>query len=150
MIVLHSWLRWVVIVLAVVAVGRAIAGWAGRRPWTPADDRVGLLFSIAYDVQFLVGLALYFFLSPVSRMALESGGAMMREPTLRFWGVEHPTMMLAALVCLHVGRVLVRRAAGDTVRHRRAALMFGAATLFMVLGTPWPGTRNARAWIRMP
>ena len=34
---LHNLLRWVVLAAAIVAVLRALAGWLGRKPWTPAS-----------------------------------------------------------------------------------------------------------------
>jgi hypothetical protein len=145
----HSWLRWVVLILGALAAAQALAGWLGGRRWTPADDRAGLLFSIALDAQFLAGLALYVFLSPISRAALQSGSAAMQNAQLRFWGYEHPAMMLLALIFVHVGRVLVRKAADARVRHRRAALHFTAATILMIAGTPWPGSANARALFRL-
>jgi hypothetical protein len=58
-------------------------------------------------------------------------------------------MMLLALIFVHVGRVLVRKAADARVRHRRAALHFTAATILMIAGTPWPGSANARALFRL-
>jgi hypothetical protein len=67
---LHSWLRWVVLLLGILAVVRGIAGASGRRRWTPADERAGLFFTIALDVQLLIGLLLYFVFSPITRAAL--------------------------------------------------------------------------------
>ena len=53
---LHSWLRWLVILFALIALGRAIAGASGRRPWLPADDRAAKLFTRSLDLQVLLGL----------------------------------------------------------------------------------------------
>jgi hypothetical protein len=149
LLLVHSWLRWAVLILGAIAAARALAGWFGGRRWTATDDRAGLLFSITLDIQFLTGLVLYVFLSPISRAAFASGAAAMQNAPLRFWGYEHPTMMLLAVIFVHVGRVLARKAADARVRHRRAALHFTAATLLMLIGTPWPGSANERPLFRV-
>ena len=147
-LVLHSWLRWVVILLGVIAVVRAFAATRSRR-WTPADDRAAMLFTMALDLQFLAGLVLYFALSPITRTALQHMDAAMQSPTLRFWAVEHPTAMLVALIFAHVGRVRVRRA--PEAKKGRMALIFFVIALLVILGmTPWPNTAGDRPLLRMP
>ena len=58
---LHNILRWVVVVLALAAVVNAFWGWLGQRTWTERDRKLGTYFSIALDIQFLLGVLLYFF-----------------------------------------------------------------------------------------
>src|SRR3982751_667321 len=91
----HSWLRWVVILLGLLALVRAATG--GTRAWTAGEDRGLLLLTIALDVQVLLGLLLYAWLSPTTRSAFENIGAAMRNPQLRFFVVEHLTGMIAAV-----------------------------------------------------
>jgi hypothetical protein len=146
---LHSWLRWVALFLAILVTLRALAGWSGRRPWLPRDERLSLFLTIALDVQLLLGLALYLFLSPLTAAAFDDFGAAMRVPPLRYWAVEHSTLMVVAIVLVHVGRVVARRAS-DTSRHARMAIFAGLATLAMLAATPWPGMANARPLLRLP
>ena len=61
----HNILRWIILILAIVALVRAYWGWFGKRDWTPSDRRVGSFYSISLDVQLLLGLLLYFALSPI-------------------------------------------------------------------------------------
>jgi hypothetical protein len=68
----------------------------------------------------------------------------MRDSTLRFWAVEHVTMMLAALVFAHVGRVRSKPGVPDAVRHRRAAIFFTLALVLVFMAMPWPWAREAR------
>jgi len=146
-LMVHSWIRWAVVITGVIAVLRAIAGASGRRPWTPADDRAGLLFTIALDVQVLIGLLLYFVLSPFTADALKDFGAAMRSSPLRFWAVEHTFGMVVALALAHYGRVMVRRA-DVSRRHKVAAIFFTLALLIILASIPWPGTPNGRPWLR--
>jgi hypothetical protein len=143
-LVLHSLLRWLVLVAGLLAAVRALTGLFGPRPWTPTDDRAGRLFTIALDVQVAIGLLLYAALSPVTTGAFEDLGAAMRNSTLRYWAVEHVALMLAALALAHVGRARIRRARLDTARHRQAAVFFGIALVLVFLAIPWPWMPEAR------
>jgi hypothetical protein len=147
-LIVHSLLRWVVLLTGLLAIGRAVAGWAGGRPWTPADNRSSLWFTIALDVQLLAGLLLYLVLSPLTQAAFEDVGATMRNPALRFWTVEHPFGMVIALALAHVGRVRIRKATTDIGRHQVAAILFALALVVILLSLPWPGALNARPLLR--
>lgn len=140
----HSWLRWSVLLLGLVVVYRAIAGWMAGRPWTPTDDRMGLFFTINLDVQLLLGLLLYFAYSPFTALAMDDFGGAMRTSELRFWAVEHPFGMIVGLVLAHVARVRLRKAPDNPRRHRLAAILFGIALIAILLSIPWPGTPHAR------
>ena len=134
---LHSWVRWIVAVAAVVAVARALNGWLGKKGWAKLDDQLGLLFSTSLDVQMLLGLILYIFLSPITRAAFKNFGAAMSDGTLRFFAVEHILYMVIAVVLGHVGRTLSKKATQATAKHRIAAILFGLATLAILLAIPW-------------
>lgn len=146
---LHSWVRWVVVILAVLTVGRALAGWLGQREWSPLDQRLSTLFMISIDIQLLLGLGLYFGLSPLTKAALQDLGAAMANSSHRFWAIEHLFMMLVAVVLIHVGQMLVKRAPTTAGKYRWATLLFGAGALVLFLAIPWPFSAQARPWIRL-
>lgn len=143
LLALHSILRWFVILAGLAAVARAILGWTGR-PWTPSDDRGGLIFMIALDVQMLIGLALYLFFSPTLQAAVQNIGAAMRDSALRFFLVEHAFGMLIAITLVHIGRIRIRKKTAAAARHRSAAIFFGLALLIVLLSIPWPGMPAGR------
>jgi hypothetical protein len=68
---------------------------------------------------------------------------------LRFWTVEHPVVMVAAVVLAHVGRVLAGKATDADKKRKRLLICFGLALLLMLLRTPWPGMANARPLFRV-
>jgi hypothetical protein len=148
-LILHSWARWAVIVLTLLAVVGGLRGLQSGGSWTPANRRANLLATIALDVQLLLGLGLYVLFSPFTTEALRGFGAAMRSPALRFWAVEHLAMMMAALVLAHVGNVSARKASTDQARHLRSTMFFGIVLLLIVLGTPWPGLSNGRPLFRL-
>ena len=133
----HNILRWIIALMIVVALFRAYSGWLGKRDWTSLDRRVSLFLASAMDIQFLFGLILYFWLSPITRLAFQNFGAAMREAVLRFFFLEHALYMLVAIVLVHVGSAAARKAGEASDKHKRAALWFTLALLAILLGMPW-------------
>jgi hypothetical protein len=134
---LHNIVRWLVVLAGLMAASRALFGWFAGRPWTKTDDRLGLLYMVSLDIQVLLGLILYFFLSPITRDALRDFGAAMSDTNARFWSVEHITIMLVVFVLVHLGRVLSRRGSSDLSKNRRAAIFYTLTLIMLVLGMPW-------------
>lgn len=145
---LHSWLRWVVLALVLIAALRAIGGLTGKRAWTAADRRLNMLATVSLDVQMLFGLLLYLFLSPITTSAFRDFGAAMRTAFVRYWAVEHLSMMVMALIVAHAGSIVARKGSSDSARHARGAMFFGFVLLLVLMGTPWPGMPNARPLFR--
>jgi hypothetical protein len=145
---LHSLLRWAVLLAGLVAWFRAAAGRTGNRPWTPQDDVWGLLLTISVDVQLLVGLVLYVFLSPITRLGIRNFAAAMQIPAARFFTVEHVAGMIIGIALVHVGRVKIRKATEARRKHQLAMIFFGIALVVIVLAIPWPGFPVARPLLR--
>jgi hypothetical protein len=146
-LIVHSWLRWVVIAAGLYAAVRGLLGGSRHASWTPADDRAGFWFVMFLDLQLTIGLVLYLFLSPFASAALHDIGGAMKDPVLRFWAVEHVFGMLIGVALAHVGRVRARRT--DSLRrHRVAAIFYGLALIAILVSIPWPGSAHARPLLR--
>ena len=148
LLTVHSYLRWLVLLTALVAIARALIGMARRRPWTTADDTAVRWFGMSLDVQMLIGLILYFLLSPFTMSAWRDIGAAMRDATVRFIAIEHQFGMLIAVALVHIGRARSRRSQDARRRHRTALLFFALALAVMLISIPWPGRPGGRALFR--
>ncbi len=146
---LHSYLRWIVVILAIAAVVRALSGWLGRKEWTALDRRLGVFFSSSMDLQLLLGLILYIFLSPSTRTAFQNFGAALSDDVLRYWSLEHIGFMLVAVILVHVGGALSKRAEPARIKHRQAAIFFGLAILVVLFAIPWPFLAYGRPLLRL-
>ncbi len=147
---IHNLLRWAVVLTGLAVVVRAAGGLSASRAWTDRDDSTSRWFSLAVNVQFLVGLVMYLWISPIAKAAMADMGAAMRDPVQRFWAVEHVTMMILALGLVHMGRARVKKSVGPA-KHKAALIFFGLALIFIVLRTPWPWMAGdlGRPWIRL-
>src|SRR5512133_3750282 len=101
---LHDGLRWLLLLVFLIAVIKFMAGWLGDQPWKKFDNMLSLILTSLMDLQLLTGLVLYFFLSPLTKIAMSDFGAAMKNSDLRFYAVEHFAMMLIAVVLVHIGR----------------------------------------------
>jgi uncharacterized membrane protein YozB (DUF420 family) len=133
----HNILRWVALILLVVALVRALWGWLGNRDWTPTDRKVGMFYSVSLDVQLLLGLLLYFVLSPITTSGLRNFGAVMENVDLRFFVIEHSIMMVLAVIFAHIGVVSARRAEESISKYRRTVLWFSLSLVAILVGMPW-------------
>jgi uncharacterized membrane protein YozB (DUF420 family) len=143
----HSWLRYLVLGLGIGLIVLCARHLSGGH-WTEKHERVHVLFVAILDVQFLLGLLLYFKLSPYSQAALANMGAAMKDPTLRFFGVEHIATMLIAVVVAHVGRARSKRKQGKA--HFKSVLITQSVWLLLTLAAiPWPALDIGRPLFRL-
>ena len=136
LLILHSWLRWFVVGAGLLAVFRAYACWSGRRAFTKGDNAVSASFSGFMWLQVIIGLGLYFGLSPWGLNAMKQPGAM-HDPTKRFFGMEHIVVMIIAAALAQVGRIALKKAPSETLKHKKAFIYFGIALLLVLLMIPW-------------
>lgn len=134
---LHSFFRWIVVIMAVLALVRAYLGLFGNREWTERDRRIGTFFSVSMDIQFLLGIILYIFLSPLTATVFRDFGAAMQDAAIRFFALEHLIYMLAAVVMVHIGNSRVRKAADSRAKYRTMVIFYTLAIILVVLGMPW-------------
>jgi hypothetical protein len=133
----HGLFRWVVLAAAVAAIFVAIPGWNGTRPASGMLLRFGIIFVAAIDLEFLLGLLLYFGASPITKMAFQNMAVAMKDHEMRFFAVEHTTYMFVALILAHVGGALSRKGKTDLAKYRGAAICYSFSLLLMVAGIPW-------------
>lgn len=134
---LHNVLRWFVLIAGVFAVGLAYYGWFSKKEWTRTNRLAGMFFTIGLDVQLLLGLLLYFFLSPITAPVLGNFRGMMADDQLRFFGLEHIFYMVVALIVAHIGSARARRIVEDVRKHRTAAIWFTVSLLVILIAIPW-------------
>lgn len=145
-LILHSILRWAVLLFGLLTFINALSGYFKKRAFTESDNKSNLFFMISCDIQLLLGLVLYFTNGWFDR--LKDLGNNMKDPASRFFTMEHLTMMLLAWVLVHIGRVKVKKAGTDIAKHKMMLLFFGLAFILIIASIPWPFRQAiARPWL---
>lgn len=144
---IHSWLRYVVLGLGLWVLAIGARGRGANAAWTKPHDRAHVFFLAALDTQLVLGLLLYFVLSPITAAAFADFGAAMKDPPLRYFGVEHIATMLLAIIVAHVGRIRAKRKEGSA-RYRTTFITQLVWLLLTLAAIPWPGLDIGRPLFR--
>lgn len=148
LLILHSWLRWVVLLGGLAAVALAIRGLTTGVAYDKPQRIAGVVFMASIHTMLILGLALMV-VSPTVQAAFGDFGAAMKDKLLRFWTVEHPLTMILSVVAVTVGHIASKKAEGQAA-HRRALIGFGLGFLFILARFPWPWAEQiGRAWFRL-
>ena len=142
---LHSALRYVVVLLLIVAIAKAFLGWFGNKTYSESDRKLALFTMISVHLQLVIGLILYF-ISPVVQSALADMGAAMKDTELRFWAVEHIATNIVGIILITIGYSTAKRAATDKAKFMRTALFYLIGFVLIMSAIPWPWSRVARGW----
>jgi len=144
----HSWFRWLVQVSLVYALYRAYRGWLGDKAFSRLDNTLRHTTATIAHVQLVLGLWLYF-VSPVIDHFLHDFGEAIHDRQLRFFGMEHSTMMFIAVAFITLGSSLAKRKPTDKQKFRTMATWFSIALLIILTSVPWPFSPfTARPWFR--
>lgn len=134
---IHSAGRWIVLLLLLFAIFNSLI--AGNRPFIRTDARMGLILMIFADLMLLVGIILWFMGSWGYKLIQEKGMAeVMKNPTERFFAVEHLLGMLIAIILIHIGKTQGRKQISDKSKHRRTLIFYLLALLIILASIPWP------------
>ncbi|MFA5971469.1 MAG: hypothetical protein WC780_03870 [Lentimicrobiaceae bacterium] len=145
---LHSWNRWLILIAGILVIAAAVKGLSSKSVYSPFQKRWSLIFLSSLHLQLLVGLMLYFFLSPITAQAFTNFGAAMKEPVLRFWVVEHAFVNVIAIAIAQTGSILVKRQADSAGKHKRTLVWTGIAMLLILLMVPMGMMGVERPWFR--
>lgn len=143
----HSGLRWIVLILILGSLGKAISGMASGGQFGALDNKLSLFSLISSHIMLLLGFVLYF-VSPIVQSGLMNMGSAMKDPILRFWTVEHISVMLIGIALITVGRVRLKKLDTDVAKHKNILIFFGLGLLLILSRIPWPFMAGfeARGW----
>ena len=129
----HNVLAWAVLFMGGFVIVRAI----GRSTtWKDAETGLVRRLTLLVHLQLLAGLGLWF-ISPAVTAARASMGDTMKDPALRRLVVEHPFLMVLAVVAATVSGVLVKKAPTPAAKAKKA-LIGTLVTLALVAAViPW-------------
>lgn len=124
---LHSGFRYIVLILFIYTILTAIIGWIGTRPYSNRNRLTNLFAMISAHTQLLIGIVLYF-LSPL----VQFNSNTMKDPTTRYFTIEHVSMMIIALILITIGHSRSKTKVLPEVKHKTIALFYGIALLIIV------------------
>ena len=138
----HSLLRYVLLILLLVSIVKSFSGWFGKKQFTNGTQKLNLFTLIFAHTQLLLGFAVYF-ISPVVQFSNLSNAT----KEVRFFTIEHITMMILSIALITVGYSLSKKGKTDEAKYKRAAIFFLLALIVIFIAIPWPWSAVARGWM---
>ncbi len=133
---IHSLVRWLVLLSLLFAVYRSYSGWRSNRSYSKWDDRTRHLTATIAHIQLMLGLWLYF-VSPVVDYFLKNFMEAVHMREIRFFGMEHITMMVIAIGLLTIGSIKVKRRETDHQKFKTMFIWYLIILLIIFLSIPW-------------
>lgn len=144
---LHNFLRWVVLLLLVVAIIKHLGKMSSGKAYTAGDRKLGLFLMITAHIQLLIGLYQWFAGNFGLKLVQAQGmGAVMSDSASRFWVVEHTLGMLVGIILITLGKGVAKKNINDKAKHTRAFWNFLIAAIVIIAVVPWPFRDIARPW----
>jgi uncharacterized membrane protein YozB (DUF420 family) len=128
----HSGLRWVALILLVTAIFNAVKGKSSGE-YLKKHKMINLFAMILLHTQLLIGLVMYF-QSP----KVQFSQGWMKDPMLRFYGMEHLLMMVIAIVLVTIGRKKAEKADAPIVKHQKIVVWYTIGLIVILAAIPWP------------
>lgn len=135
LVVIHSYLRYIVLLLTLLVAIQSLMGMTGKGTFKSGNKKSALFMMISCDIQLLVGLAVFFMNDHLGRLKMPGG---MADKTTRFFALEHPLSMLIGIVLVHVGYTVVKKNVDDSRKFKKLFWCSLIAFLLFVGQTPWP------------
>lgn len=141
----HSGLRWIVLIAALYAIVAAYKAWKANTPFAGAVKSAGTLFVSSLHLQFILGLVVYFQSQWFTSLSANFGAAM-KDSTVRFYALEHPIMMLLAVVLATIGSAKSKKKANDADKAKTRFIWFTIALVIILVAIPWPFRFESASW----
>lgn len=133
---LHSGFRYVVLALLVIALLNAVLARISKKNYTETNRKLNLFAMISAHIQLLGGLILYF-VSPWVKF--NPMGETMKDPSLRYWTVEHLAMMIFAIALITIGHARAKKAIEAANKHRAISIFYGLALVIILVAITQSG-----------
>lgn len=149
LLLIHSWVRWAVLLGAVYFFCVSLRALRTKRAWSASDAHFIWAFNQAFLYQGLFGFTLWLAASPVVHAVFMDPTNVLSSPFFAYWSVFHPALMISAIGVFHFGKSRAKRQR-ESDRFRTYAIIFGSILVLMACAIPWPFLDYGRPLLRTP
>lgn len=130
----HSGLAYLLLAALIFAIVYNLIGFMGNKPFTEGNRKIALIGLISAHIQLLIGLVLYF----VSPNGLSNfSGANMKDSTARLYMLEHPLMMILAIILITVGYSKAKKLQDSNQKYKKTLIFFTLGLILILSRIPW-------------
>jgi hypothetical protein len=125
---IHSYMRYIILLMLVIVIVISLIGLINKGPFTRKHDKASLFLFICTHMQLLLGIILYF-----AGQRVMFNSQTMKDPALRYFAVEHVSVMLVAVVLITLARTGAKKLTVDQQKHKRMLIWNSIALLLIVV-----------------
>lgn len=125
----HSGLRWIALLLLLLAIFNAFTA----KDYEKKHRLVNLFAMITFHSQLLLGLILYFTSDKVKFVE-----GWMKIAQYRFYGMEHLSGMLLAIIAITIGHSKSKKGADSAAKFKAIKVWYVLALILVLAFIPWP------------
>ena len=133
---LHSLFRWFVLASLIFTLYRGYKGWFSNLPFTKFDNTIRQTTATITHVQLILGVTLYF-ISPIVSYFLHNFSEAVHMREMRFFGMEHITVMLTAITVITIGSAKTKQKNTDREKFKAMAIWYSAGLFLVLASIPW-------------
>lgn len=130
----HSFIAFLSLIFLTISTIYALYGYKAKIKFTSSSKLIFTIGLIVTHIQFLIGILLYAS-SPlgISNFSKE----MMKNNISRFYALEHPTIMLIAVILITIGFSKTKRNAHDNIKFKLIAIFYSLGLVLIISRIPW-------------
>ena len=132
----HSIWAYLVLGILVITTINSLAKFFGKKEYGAKDMRLALFTLITMHLQLLIGLVL-FFVSPNGLNAITTNGMGGLSSAARKLAVEHPTLMIIAIILVTIGYSKHKKQRLSTPKFKKLAIFYTLALIAVLAMIPW-------------
>jgi ABC-type Na+ efflux pump permease subunit len=137
LLILHSLLRWLLVLMLVYMLVRAWLGYKRNFHFTSVDNTLRHWTATIAHLQLTVGMVLYF-KSPYVAYFWKKTGPEHLPLDYSFFSLIHISLMILAVAVLTVGSAMTKRKATDREKFKTVFSWFLVAFVILFIAIPWP------------
>ncbi len=126
----HSGLRYLILALLLFTFLKALIGWLSKADYKTTDSRLAFWTMLMVHFQIVIGFVLYF-LSP--KVGLANLADSMKDTSMRYYTVEHISLMLLVAVLISVGRIFSKKKISAIQKHKVISIYYGLSLVIILL-----------------
>jgi len=134
--VAHSLWAFLVLGVLVITTINSLIGFFSKKEYGAKDMRLALFTLITMHLQLLIGIVL-FFVSPNGFSAIKNNGMGGLSSAARNLALEHPTLMIIAIVLVTIGYSKHKKQRLSTPKFKKLAIFYTLALIAVLAMIPW-------------
>jgi hypothetical protein len=149
LLTIHSVLRYLILLLILIVLVQSYKGLSNQLPISKTQNKFSLALLVSSHLMLVLGLYQYIFGANGLALFKSNGSAVMKDSTLRFFGVEHIAVMLIAIALITIGRIWSKRGKSNLQKNKRIFWYTFFALLLILSRIPWPFMQAGmgRGWL---